>query len=107
MQLEALPSIPVVRRAWVCLFQTVKVRFLPELVVHPARLFPAQTVMAKHLLDLLSPLAEPAPVYLADPASSASSLQAQPQDSRQQPVMARQVARPRELAVECSLDSPF
>ena len=45
-QLEALPSILVVDRAWVC---------------------PAQRVKPKHLVELLSPPAVPAPVCLADP----------------------------------------
>ena len=46
-QLEALPSIRVVHRAWVC---------------------PAQMVKAKHLLELLWPPAVPDLVCLADPA---------------------------------------
>jgi hypothetical protein len=46
-QLEALPSMRVVHRAWVSLAQTEK---------------------AKHLLELLLPPAVPAPVCLADPA---------------------------------------
>ena len=46
-QLEALPSIRAVQRAWVC---------------------PAQRVKPKHLVELLSPPAVPAPVCRADPA---------------------------------------
>ena len=65
---------------------------------------PAQMVQAKHLLELLSPQAVPARVYLADRGQPAPFQQAQRLDSRQQPVMGRLAARPRELAGECSSD---
>ena len=80
---EAFPSIRVVHRAWVCL---------------------VQMVTAKRQLGLLSPPGAPARVCLADRAQPASFPQAQPMDSRHQPVMGRPVARPRELAVEYSWD---
>jgi len=84
--LEAFPSIRAVHRAWVCL---------------------VQMVTAKRQLELLSPPGAPAWVCLADRAQPASFPQAQPLDSRQQPVMGRPVGRPRELAVEYSWDFRF
>ena len=81
--LEAFLSIRAVHRAWVCL---------------------VQMVTAKRQLELLSPPGAPARACLADRAQPASFPQAQPMDSRHQPVMGRPVARPRELAVEYSWD---
>ena len=74
--LEALPLIRAVHRVWVCLAQKVK---------------------AKHLLELLSPPAVPAPVYLAAPVKPALPVALQPV------VRCHLHVRPRELAVECSL----
>jgi hypothetical protein len=115
-----VPSLPVPRLgslslrvevahlAWVYLVQTVKVKFLPEVlresVVHRAWVCLAQTVTAKRQLELLSPPGAPARVCLADRAQPASFPQAQPLDSRQQPAMGRPVARPRGLAGEYSWD---
>jgi hypothetical protein len=78
--LEALPLIRAVHRVWVCLAQKVK---------------------AKHLLELLSPPAVPAPVYLAAPVKPALPVALQPV------VRCHLHARPRELAVECSLGFQF
>jgi hypothetical protein len=81
--LEAFPSIRAVHRASVCLAQMVTAKHLPEVLSRPGVL---------------------APVCLADRAQPASFPQAQPLDSRQQPAMGRQVARPRGLAGEYSWD---
>ena len=78
--LEALPLIRAVHRVWVCLAQKVK---------------------AKHLLELLSPPAVPAPVYLAAPVKPALPVALQPE------VDCQLVARPRELAAGCSWDFQF
>ena len=100
--------VEVVHRAWVYPVQTVKVKFLPEVlresIVHRASVCLVQMVTAKRQLEPLSPPGAPDRVCLADRAQPASSPQAQPMDSRHQPVMGRPVARPRELAVEYSWD---
>lgn len=78
--LEALPLIRAVHRIWVCLAQKMK---------------------AKHLLELLSPPAVPAPVYLAGPVKPALPVALQPL------VDCQLVVRPRELAAGCSWDFQF
>ena len=101
--------VEVVHRAWVYPVQTVKVKFLPEVlresVVHRASVCLAQTEKVKHLLERLSPPAARARVCLGHRAQPAPFQQAQPWDSRQEPLLGcHQVARPRELAVEYSWD---
>jgi hypothetical protein len=82
-QLEALLSIRVVHRACLCLVQTVKVRFLPELVVRPPRVFLAGQV-------------KPAPSPLA-----------QRMNSRQQPPGCLLFVQQHALAEEYSSGSRF
>lgn len=103
--------VEVVHRAWVYPVQTVKVKFLPEVlresIVHRAWVCLVQMVTAKRQLELLSPPGAPARVCLAHRAQPASFPQAQPMGSRQQPAMGRPVGRPRELAAGYSWDFRF